>query len=208
MGDDDARRQAAHLLLQVGDGGDVEVVRRFVEQQQVGLQREGERQRRALALAARARRRWRRVVEAEAVQVLDQPGLDAPALALVGDAREVAALREALAQRGRLGQQGLLLDVHDARAIARAHLAVVERHRSGDDAEQRRFAGAVATDQADALAVGDDELRTIEQRMQAEREFRVLKRDERHERSITASRRRARGCAVGEPGSDRTPPLG
>mgnify|MGYP003446065481 CR=1 FL=1 len=98
------------------------------------------------------------------------------------------------------------LTLDDARAIARAYLAVVERHRSGDDAEQRRFARAVASDQADALAVGDDELRTIEQRMQAEREFRVPKRDERHERSITASRRlaRERATAIATGGSPRS----
>ena len=55
-----------------------------------------------------------RLVEAEAMQELDQPRLGAPALALVSDRCDVPASRKALAQRRRGRQRGFLLDQCDA----------------------------------------------------------------------------------------------
>ncbi len=123
-----------------------------------------------------------------------------------GPRRASVRARRRCPQDGRAARGSRAAWAPRAAGAPAAYLAVVERHRSGDDAEQRRFARAVASDQADALAVGDDELRTIEQRMQAEREFRVPKRDERHERSITASRRlaRERATAIATGGSPRS----
>jgi hypothetical protein len=170
------------------------VVRRLVEQQQVRLQREGERQCRALALAAGARRGRGRVVEAEAVQELDQPRLRAPALALVGDRLQVATLRQALAERRRAGKRRLLLDSDDPRAVAAAQLAVVELRGTRNDSEQRGLAGPVAPDQADALAVRDDEAGAVEQRVEAEGELGAGERDERHGARIAPGRRQPFPC--------------
>ncbi len=123
----------AHELLDALDGVEVEVIGGLVEQQQVGRERERERQRRALALAARRGLGTHRLVEAEAMQVLDESRLGAPMLALVVPGLvavdEPAAQREALAQRGRGRQHRLLLDQHRAQAVAALHLAVVELRR-------------------------------------------------------------------------------
>ena len=58
---------------------DVQVIGRLVEQQQVGLERQRERQRGALALASRQLRGRCASVEAEAVQVFDESSFDTPA---------------------------------------------------------------------------------------------------------------------------------
>ncbi len=65
VGDDDAGRQLRQQFLEALDAVDVEMIGRLIEQQELGLQREGEGERRTLALAAgtvvgrRARRRDR-----------------------------------------------------------------------------------------------------------------------------------------------------
>jgi hypothetical protein len=51
VGDDDRRRHPREQALELLDAVDVEVVGRLVEEQQVGLEREGVRQSGALALA-------------------------------------------------------------------------------------------------------------------------------------------------------------
>ena len=113
--DDRGRAPCATQLLDQRDAVDVEMVGGLVEQQQVGRQRERQRERRALASRRRRPLGRGRLVEAEAMQELDQPRLGAPAVALVGNRVEPAAQREALAQRRRARQLGLLLDQHDAR---------------------------------------------------------------------------------------------
>ena len=135
------------------------MVGRLVEQQQVGLERERQRERGALALAARGALRRLRLVETEAMQEFREPRLDAPARALVGEVAKAAAQHEALAQRRRRRQQRLLLDEHRADAIGALDVAVVERLLTGDHAQQRRLAGAVAADESDALAGADREAR-------------------------------------------------
>ena len=100
-------------VLEQRDAVDVEVVGRLVEQQQLRLQRERERQRRPLALAARGGVGRDILREPEPMQELDEAGLGTPALALVRDLLESTSQREALAQRGRLRQLGLLLDERD-----------------------------------------------------------------------------------------------
>src|SRR6185295_8839932 len=74
----------------------------------------------------------------------------------------------------------LLRDVADAHALHRLQHAVVEVLDSGDDLQQRRLAGAVAADQADALAGVERERSAVEQRDVAEREMRVDEREDGH----------------------------
>ncbi len=111
---------------------------------------------------------------------LDQPRLGPPPLALVLDRVDPAPEGEALAQRGRGRQLGLLLDQNDGEPVAPLELPVVELRLTGDDLEQRRLAGAVAADEADALALVHDETGAVEQRMEAERELGVLQGQQRH----------------------------
>ncbi len=184
VGDHDRRRLLRDQLLDQRDAVEVEVIGRFVEEQEV--RREGQRQgqRRALLLATGRRLRRGCLVETEAMQEFDQPRFRSPALALVGDAVEPAPDGQALAQRGGARQLRLLLDQHDGKPVAPLDLPVVERRLTGDDLEQRRLAGAVAADEADALAVGDDEAGAVEERMKAEGELGVLQGQERHGRRI------------------------
>ena len=116
VSDDDGGRALEQQVLEQRDAVDVEVVGRLVEQQQLRLQRERECECRALALSARGGAGRDILREPEPMQELDEPGLGTPALALVRDLLESTAQREALAQRGRLRQVGLLLDERDARA--------------------------------------------------------------------------------------------
>ena len=174
MGDDDRRARGLHLRFEQRDAVDVEMVRGLVEKQEVGRERQGECERRALPLAARRTFRRLRLVEAEAVQILGEARLDAPALALVGDAQKPAALHEALAQRRRGRKLGFLFDENRGKMLVLDD-AVVERLLAGDHAQQRRLAGAVAPDEADPLALADREARTVEQRVQPERKLGVAK---------------------------------
>jgi hypothetical protein len=141
------------------------VVGGLVEQQQLGLQRKGERERGALALATRRALRRSTGLEAEAVQAFAEPRLAAPGIAVApgvagcGSAREQAGV-----ERRGLRELRFLLDEGDAQARAALDGAVVERVQAGDDPDQRRLAGAVAADEADALALFDRQRGLVEQR--------------------------------------------
>ena len=182
--DDDQRRASQQQVLEQRDGVDVEVVGRLVEQQQVGRQREGERERGALGLAPGQLRRILRLVEPEAMQVLDESRFDAPAVAFVGEAFQAAAQREALAQRRRRRDVRLLFDERHGQAVALLQIAVVERDPPRDHVQQRALAGAVAPDQPDAVALEQRQAGAVEQRMQAEGEFGVEQGGERHGRIV------------------------
>src|SRR5262245_37936428 len=102
------------------------------------------------------------------MQEFVEPGVQAPALAIVGMtrcARMHSALcgqrEQAFAQRRRRGQLRLLLDEGDAKAIATLEIAIVELQRTRDHLQQRGFARAVAADQSDALARLQREARTV-----------------------------------------------
>ena len=175
-------------VLDPRDAVDVEVIGRLVQQQEVGLEREGQRERGALPLAAGRRLRRGRLVETEAMQELDEPRLRAPPFALVVNGVESAAQREAFAQRRRARQHRFLLHEHDRQAVPRLDLPVVELTQPGDDLQQRRLARAVAADETDALAFADDDAGAVEQRMEAEGELGVLQGHERHGRRIVQGR--------------------
>ncbi len=66
------------------------------------------------------------------MQILHEPGFQAPTLALVVDVVELAADGEAFAQGRGERQLRLLLDEHHAQAVPALELAVIERRESGD----------------------------------------------------------------------------
>ena len=100
---------------------------------------------------------------------------------------EPAAQREAFAQRRARGSTGSCSTSTTERPsrvlICPSSSSALPR----DDLQQRRLAGAVAADEADALAFGDDEVGAVEQRMEAEGELGVLQGHERHGRRIVQS---------------------
>ena len=185
--DDDARRHFQQQLFEPLDAVDVEMVGRLVEQQQLGLERE------ASASAARLRSppescsRRALGIEIEAMQEFVQ----ARAAIASGRGRRCrcsagmhAARRrqrqQAFAQRGRRGQ--LAAPAPRTRCAGRRalQLAVVELQRARDHPQQRGLAGAVAADEADALAGLQREPCTVEQRLVAVGEMGIEKCDEGH----------------------------
>ncbi len=121
------------------------------------------------------------------MQELGEARREAPALAIVtrhGSPCEIAALtrkkQKALANRGCGGQQRLLLHERDAQAVAALKLAVIHLQQAGDDFEQRGFAGAVAADEAHALADLHRETGSIEERAVAVGKMGIENRDEGH----------------------------
>ncbi len=179
--------------LEPGDGLDVEMIGRLVEQQQVGLGHQRARQQRAAAPPARQRVDGRIGRQAQT----RQHGLDAllhiPAVLLV---QLVLCLRQAFQRPGRVivrdldgrmvirrhqradvaetfgddvedrcarGERHVLLEARDAHAGLQPPRAGVGRLLAAGDAEQRRLAGAVAADQADAFAAVDLHRRAVDQ---------------------------------------------
>jgi hypothetical protein len=77
---------------------------------------------------------------------------------------ECCARQEAVAKCRALGQNRLLLHERDPQAIAALHLTVIELRESRNNPQKRGFSGAIAADQADALAGSNGQLCTIEER--------------------------------------------
>ncbi len=105
------------------------------------------------------------------MQVLDQPCLDPPALALVVRFGQAAAHHQGCAQGCGRRHSGLLLDRHDAQAVAYPQLAIVQHQAAGDRGQQRALAAAVAPDQPDPFAGADGKRGLIEQRRGTECQF-------------------------------------
>ncbi len=82
------------------------------------------------------------------------------------------------------GQLRLLLHERDSQAVAALKLAVIHLQRACDDFQQRGFAGAVAADQADALADLHGEAGSVEEGAVAEGGMSVENRDEGHTFSL------------------------
>jgi hypothetical protein len=83
--DDDAGDVLLQQVFERHDAVDVEVVRGLVQQQQLGVEREGEGERRALSLAAGDFGRIRVDVHVEAMQEFRKPRFRVVAVAFVGD---------------------------------------------------------------------------------------------------------------------------
>ncbi|CAB4940787.1 unannotated protein [freshwater metagenome] len=160
VGDDDHR--AAPLREEPGEPGhalDVEVVRRLVEQQQVGGVQQQLRQGDAAALAARER-------PDDGVEALGEaPQLDAAEQALQDGAERlvarplvVGAVPDQLLADRLLGVQGVALaDERQVEVADAGNGAGVGLLEPGDEAHECRLAVAVAPDDADAVAGLDAE---------------------------------------------------
>ena len=109
----------------------------LVEQQQLRLHGECERERSTFALATRGGVRRTIVSDIESMQKLIEPRFGAPAFALVANVLEATTDHEALAQRARDGQVRLLLDHDDVQAVLHRQLAVVERLKTRNHFQER-----------------------------------------------------------------------
>ncbi len=141
------------------------MVRRLIEEQYVGFERQFARQRQPPLPSTRKRARQRFAVrESRAPQGL-------------ADARRSLGLIEPLAGDGRLeyllnrlvlGQRGFLLHVSDAQVAPQRDLAGIGRLASRQNLQQRRFSRAVRPDQPDPVAFGNGERDAAEQSSRAE----------------------------------------
>jgi isoquinoline 1-oxidoreductase subunit alpha len=98
-------------------------------------------------------------------------------------------------------QQRFLRHERRVQALLALDFAVVRQFQAGEDAQQRGLAGAVAADEADALAGFEREIRVVQERDVSERKLGVREGDEGHdapERSTVPAVRRRR--AVGANG--------
>ena len=171
MADDDQRGAAAiQFAFQPFDGRKIEMVGRLVQQQDIGRGRQHPRQRRAAGLAAGNMRRILVAVQAElfeqilrliAVVAGAEPGLD------IGQRRGVTA------------EIRLLRQIADGGAGLHKAAAAVGLDEARGDLQQRRFAGAVAADQADALTGGHRKLDARQQRRAAKSQRDILQLDQR-----------------------------
>ena len=201
--------EPGQALLEPGDGVDVEVVGRLVEDEQVALGAVAERhqrpgQRHPLGLAARepADVGVEQVAQAEPVE----HGLALPAPADRGAHRPG-------------GQHRDLVERDDAGAPPPADDARLGLDGAGQHAEQRRLAGAVDADDAQPVAAGDGDRQVGEQRLagSAHRHAGRRRRGSRQRRyrpsgDPPALRRRAVEVATGVPGGTgsrhyRRPPM-
>ena len=165
---DERAAEALEPRLEPFDRGDVEVVGRFVEQQDLGLLRQGAGDRGAALLAARRRRAGPVEVDAE----------------LVGDAlddilfRRVIAGEGEVAERGEPGDRRVLVEQDDARAGADRPPPLVDLDPPGEDLEQRRLARAVAADERQTVALADGEVESPQQPAAALDQADVFERDD------------------------------
>ena len=162
----DAGAHAGQLALQPLDAGQVEVIGRLVEQQDVGRRSQRAGQRRAACFAAGQRRRIFLAGKAEFLEQIK---------------RAVAIGRAGVKPRLDIGQGcdepgqiRLLRQVLDRRAGLSKTLAGIGLDQPGGDAQQRRFAGAVAPDQADPVAGCNGQRRAGKQRRRTEGQADVL----------------------------------
>src|SRR4051812_24888790 len=158
---DDHQRAAAALKLsfQPFDGRKIQVVGRLVQQQDIGRGRQHARERSAARFAAGD---MRRILFAAEPELFDQ----IPRLVMV-----IAGMEAGLdiGQRGgETGKIRLLRQVADGGAGLNETAAAIGFDQAGGDLEQSGFAGTVAADQADALAVRNRQFDTRQERRAAE----------------------------------------
>ncbi len=148
---DERTRKAAEPVLDPFDCREVEMVGRFVEQQDVGLHRESARDGGAAPLAARSGRRFARQVD---------PDLIGNRFYLM---RRDATRGRVIAQRRKSGQRRFLLEQDDACAGHDGAPSFVGVDLPRQKLEQRRLSGAVPTDQRQPVAWPHEQVEPAEQ---------------------------------------------
>ena len=178
----DHDQRAAHLLLQpafqMEDLGEIEMVGRFVEQQQVGFGQAGARDQRQALPAARKRRK-RPLAELPRKAQGFQDDIDLPGLLVAH--RRGQGIECRLVERYReQGGRNLLFGHGDGQAPAHGQRARIGLVAAGQRHQQRGLAAAVGPDQADAVVLADRESGIRQHRVGAVRDGQAGCDDERH----------------------------
>ena len=212
----DEHQRPAPLLeeaFQPVDRGDVEVIGRLVQQQQVRLRHQRPRQQHPALHPAREPGEIGVAVQLQAFQGFDHAPVQRPALCGldfrlhrgqrvgidvlgVDDVVVVGQQRAEFAQAGRdhveHAARGVLrhflFQPRDAAAAFHANLAVVGPEFAGKQLEQGRFPGAVAADQGDAFARFDGEVDALQQQGAADAVVHALQGDQGHAPSLAGGR--------------------
>jgi len=171
----------------------------FVQQQQVGFVDQGAGQRDALAGAAGQAGNLRVRGQAQLFEHRAHARRALPVFVVV------AQVADDVKDGGVLVELGFLFDRGHAQARRAGDIAVVGQGAAIEQAEQRGLAGAVAADEADALAGLDGEVGVVQQRVVAIGQLDVGQGDERCEGHVVvvsaASRRIKRYCRRNPAGS-------
>ena len=215
--EDEAERCAAQKFLEPRDRRDVEVIGRLVEQQHVGRAHQRLSQQYAALHAAGLRGEVGVGGQFQTLQHLADTAIQIPAVlcldlslhgaergqVALGDgvmvAREQSAelaesLRDDVEHAAARVLRYFLRELGHAHAALRAHLAIVGLDLAGEQAQQRRFAFAVAADDADALARLDRQIDVFEQKRAADAVVDALELDQGHARIVTVKTKRAASC--------------
>ncbi|MCY1172293.1 hypothetical protein D9M73_124260 [compost metagenome] len=154
MADDDkGTAKALEPFLDPFDRANVEVVGRLVEQQHIGILREGAHDRRPAALAARGLGRFAREINAELV------GNRLGFIAL----RRIVARQHIIGERRKARHRRFLLELDHARARHDRAPPLVGIDLAAEQLEQGRLARAVAPDQRQPVARPDMNIEPTEQ---------------------------------------------
>ncbi len=178
------------VALQPFDGGEIEVIGRLVQQQDIGRRRQDARKRCPARFPAGQVRRVFLTGEAEFFQEI------ASGVGIV--ARPQASL-DIGQRRRKAGKVRLLRQVAHQRAGLNEDRAVIRLDRTRGDLQQRRFAGTVASDQRDALAGRHRQLRPGQKRRAAEGQCDVFELKERRSHYALWCRQRRQDA---RPGAD------
>ncbi len=182
---DDHQRGAPRIeiALQPFDGGEIEVIGRLVEQQDIGRRRQHAGERGAAGFTAG---QMRGVFVSGEAELLDEI---AGRIGIVG--RPQAGLGIGKGRR-KSGKVRLLRQVAHQRARLDKHRAAIGLDQPGGNPQQSRFAGAVAADQRHALAGRDRQFGPGEQRRAAEGQRDVFELQKRRSHvALSLSCRRA-----------------
>ncbi len=89
-----------------------------------------------------------------------------------------------------------LLELRDVHIAMTPDRAAVGDYRAGDDLEQRRFAGAIAANQAHPFTGFEREVGVVEDQLVAEVEIDVVEREQGHGGGLSGARRAGNECAA------------
>ena len=185
---DQSGSQVAKFFLQPLDGGQVQVIGGFVQQQNVGLGRQNPGQGAAAGLTAG---QGGRVLAAVEAQMVEQGEGAACGPAVVQGRRHICQCG------GKTRQVRLLVKVADRGALADGALAAVRLDKPGGDFQHRGFPRPVSAHQAQSIPGRDGKIRPFEQRRPAESHANVLQNDQRCRHARAPARRsNLQGAAV------------
>ena len=205
MGDEDeAERRRAQKILQPLDRGDVEVVRGFGEQQYIRRAHQRLREQHAALHAAGQRGEVGVGGKFQAFEHLRHAAIHVPTvlrfdlclhgaecgqIAVFGNQMVIAreqgteiaeALRDDVEHAAARVLRHFLRELRDAHAALHAHLAIVGFDLTGEQAQQRRLAFAVAADDADAFVGLDRQIDLFEQQRTTDAVVDALKLQQWH----------------------------